>query len=241
MCPEAPLAFDPRPPGCGFQAVETRGSQWWSGEDQATGLGPGPAAQPQLVTDAPGGAPREKEARQPRVRPGVGGASPLWASVLSPEGRARRSQGCLPKGRPLQKTAARSVFAARGLESGVEAGQEGTGPTLPHRTPARPPSPVHPLTRTPTAPRIRHTRVARHVLGAGTHEALALADRGPARSRAQVGGRDETLLFRAARGWPASLGHLTQGPGPCSHPRGVFSLTQRHPTAALAGSMDPRS
>lgn len=177
MCPEAPLAFDPRPPGCGFQAVETRGSQWWSGEDQATGPGPGTAAQPQLVTDAPGGAPREKEARQP-----------LWASVLSPEGRARRSQGRLPKGRPLQKTAARSVFAARGLESGVEAGREGAGPTLPHRTPARPPSPVHSLTRLSTAPLIRHTRVARHVLGAGTHEALALADQGPARSRAQVEG-----------------------------------------------------
>ena len=62
MCPEAPLAFDPRPPGCGFQAVETRGSQWWSGEDHPTGPGPGrTGAQPQLIADAPGDAPREKE------------------------------------------------------------------------------------------------------------------------------------------------------------------------------------
>lgn len=84
------------------------------------------------------GRPEGKEAQQPWVRPGVGGTSPLWASVLSPEGRARRSRGRLPKGWPLQKTAARSIFAARGLQSRVEAGREGTGPyaSPPHTRPA---------------------------------------------------------------------------------------------------------
>ena len=110
MCPEAPPAPNLWPLWCGYWAMET--GSLGGGQVRTIPLAQGRGGR-RLCLRCPGhsggDAPREREARQPGVGPGVGGTAPLWASVFSPEVGASWSQGQLLKGRPIQKTAAKSA------------------------------------------------------------------------------------------------------------------------------------
>ena len=192
------------------------------------------------------GTPRGKRSTAAAGETRRGGLMPLWASVLSPEGGTRRSQGRLPKGRPLQKAAAQSAQVGTNCRSPPGAWSWGCRPGGRALAPASPPHTRPPTLTCPLAHPPLHSPLSTHVWpamcwGLGPTRSVPLRMRGPARSRAPMGGWEETLSFRAARGWPASPGHLTEGPGPCSHPWGVFSLTRCHPTAAHARSVDPTS
>lgn len=136
----------------------------------------------------------------PGVGPGVGSTVPLWASELSPEGAASRSQGHLPKGWPIQKTAAKSVQVGTRRQSppgALRGGTDGAG-LLPH-------------TCMLTASFIQQTHGQARAGGRHTGS-LPLQRPGWVRSRAQLGARLKLSLL-GCTGLARLLGSRPREPG----------------------------
>lgn len=162
-----------------------------------------------VVLDTLGGMSQGKGRRSsPGVGPSVGGMVPLWASELSPEGAASRSQGHLPKGWPIQKTAAKSVQVGTRRQSppgALGGGTDGAG-LLPH-------------TCKPTAPFIQRTHSQARAGGRHTGS-LPLQRPGWVRSCAQMGAQlklSPSGLHRA--GPPPGVTPPRTRKGPHSHSR----------------------
>lgn len=219
MCPEAPPAPNLWPLWCGCWAVET--GSLGGGRVRTIPLAQGRGGR-RLCLRCPGHSggdtPREREARQPGVGPGVGGTAPLWASVFSPEWGASRSQGQLLKGWPIQKAEAKSVQVGTRRQSPPGALLGGSGgswlPTLTELLG----SPLH--TCMPTAPLIQQTCMAHRGLGARHMGSLPLQRRGWARSCAQMGACLKLSPSGLHRAGPPPEVTSPEDPRPHSHPLG---------------------